>query len=524
MRETILKKTIFFQSLIFLVILFSFMLFNNEVLADVPPCSLYASPTDFLRGVINSLRAGDVLCLRDGVYNQALHITVSGRGEGNRIIIRALNDGKVIVDGRGNLQPLIISGNYITIEGIVFENSSRHVVEIDGNHNILRRVSAYNAKDSRNNHVYLIIGKYNLLEDCIAGGTGRYLFGLYETTNNTLRRCFADWKEYNGISPRAAYANYGADRTLMENCIGTNVFPNYANILEYFGVYQTHNPSNPKEYPTDYNRYYGCIFYRNLGGMILAHTTGPHTEIINSVFFNQNRTDPTKGHPDNQVGRGLSAASNQSRMVVRNCTFVNNLGPAVRFYGSEPMANSVFVNNGTVLGGNGNHEYCDFYQNKNIGGALNQTDLQVDPGFKNGSYLYIPDDSPLKKRGKNGEDIGANVIYQYQDGILTDKPLWPWPMEERICDELGVSVTWEKSNQISAKTGKRCEGGLWKTLDGVYSNRKETSPDINQDSRTDIQDLGILLSNWEKIDKGRYDINQDGRTDSNDADTLLSAI
>ena len=48
--------------------------------------------------------------------------------------------------------------------------------------------------------------------------------------------------------------------------------------------------------------------------------------------------------------------------------------------------------------------------------------------------------------------------------------------------------------------------------------------DINQDGKTDIQDLGILLSHWGKTDKGRYDINQDGKTDSGDAVPLLLAI
>jgi len=41
---------------------------------------------------------------------------------------------------------------------------------------------------------------------------------------------------------------------------------------------------------------------------------------------------------------------------------------------------------------------------------------------------------------------------------LTNKLLWPWPMEERIKNETGYSVTYESG------------GGLWKTLDGVYAD------------------------------------------------------
>ena len=30
----------------------------------------------------------------------------------------------------------------------------------------------------------------------------------------------------------------------------------------------------------------------------------------------------------------------------------------------------------------------------------------------------------MKGAGTNGEDIGANILYRYQDGILSDVPLW----------------------------------------------------------------------------------------------------
>jgi hypothetical protein len=39
----------------------------------------------------------------------------------------------------------------------------------------------------------------------------------------------------------------------------------------------------------------------------------------------------------------------------------------------------------------------------------------------------------------NGE--GARLTHRYVDGVLTNEPLWPWPMEDRIQAELGFSVT-----------------------------------------------------------------------------------
>ena len=36
---------------------------------------------------------------------------------------------------------------------------------------------------------------------------------------------------------------------------------------------------------------------------------------------------------------------------------------------------------------------------------------------------------------------GARLTHRYIDGELTNEPLWPWPMEDRIQSELGISVT-----------------------------------------------------------------------------------
>jgi hypothetical protein len=30
----------------------------------------------------------------------------------------------------------------------------------------------------------------------------------------------------------------------------------------------------------------------------------------------------------------------------------------------------------------------------------------------------------MKRAGKDGRDIGANIVYRYEDGVLTGTPLW----------------------------------------------------------------------------------------------------
>jgi hypothetical protein len=53
------------------------------------------------------------------------------------------------------------------------------------------------------------------------------------------------------------------------------------------------------------------------------------------------------------------------------------------------------------------------------------TDVPNDIGPGNGHCLvYVPAESNMKGRGADGGDIGANVIYRYQDGIPTSEKLW----------------------------------------------------------------------------------------------------
>ena len=48
---------------------------------------------------------------------------------------------------------------------------------------------------------------------------------------------------------------------------------------------------------------------------------------------------------------------------------------------------------------------------------------QVDPQMGS-CIVFIPQSSPMKGAGKNGEDIGANILKRYEDGVLTDQTLW----------------------------------------------------------------------------------------------------
>ena len=87
-------------------------------------------------------------------------------------------------------------------------------------------------------------------------------------------------------------------------------------------------------------------------------------------------------------------------------------------------------NANAVQGSYVSHSYCNFWNNDQMGVSLVGTDMQVNPNldvnrYGKGSYFFIPQSSPLKGRGENGVDIGANILYKYVDGVLTNEMSFP---------------------------------------------------------------------------------------------------
>jgi hypothetical protein len=73
-------------------------------------------------------------------------------------------------------------------------------------------------------------------------------------------------------------------------------------------------------------------------------------------------------------------------------------------------------------------DYCSGWNNTSgtwSSGTSGRTNTiaNQNPAFA-GTYVFIPADSPYKAAGKEGADVGANILYRYQDGSLTDQPLW----------------------------------------------------------------------------------------------------
>jgi hypothetical protein len=439
----------------------------------------YANPGDNIQAKVSVLQPGDTLIFNDGTYNSLrmeplLGTAVHGTADAP-ITLKAANDGKAIFDPQGSTESIFLNGNsYVTLEGFVARNSVGNVIYLWGGnsnpntHITLRRITAYNAA-SGNYHDYANQdgNSYILFEDCAGWGIARYIWDNYHVSYTTLRRTYAYWENEPGFSaPRAGYSAYGSHDIVYENAISRHVIPPPTvtnDSQEYASFYRT--TDDTKNFPT-YNTYIrGSMFYDNWDGIYINQSSGANTQITNSYLESPNTFSTPAGTSTDGKGNGINW-QNSYDGTISNTLFANSTKGIYRHNRSTAtinVSNSIFLNNQTAISDTANHTYTDFWNNGANGVTLNSTDKTLDPGYDTatygqGAYLFVPPGSPLKGAGQNGADIGPTILYEYVDGVLTNTPLWPWPMEDRIMAERGISVTWAAN------------GGLWKTLDNVYGS------------------------------------------------------
>ena len=448
---------------------------NNDGLSTSKPWATFTR-------AMAQLAAGDTLYLMDGTYFQSLNVTVSGKNA-NPIIIKALNDGKAKIDGKNIMVPLRIAGSsanhkaYINVEGIVCQNSSEDVIKISYSDNInIKRVSAYNANSKGNYVVFSIFYNCNnvLIEDCVASGTGRKMFMAFADSSVTFRRCWGRWTGHEWGNWRNCLNIYGADDCIVENCIVT-MDSTVTKAVSGIGIGSNNNPD------ADRNKICGNIVYGVNQLNYYVSSNGGHqindNEHINNVAivqktsangFTLNADGNWKGDKLTLVGiPDVSLFSVQVSNSEPDNDFAINgdLRNSVLFTGetgiyvsSSPLIKSFTNKYNNVSVSTVSTPYSGSVSQGNGEAAIQGIIPSYDTSkYGKGAYLIRPEN--LKGKGDAGTDIGAEVLYQYINGVLHQDDqhrLWPWPMEDRIFTETGVSATWENN------------GGLWKTLDGVY--------------------------------------------------------
>lgn len=366
----------------------------------------------------SQLRPGDTLILLDGTYFQPLEPNGHNGTSDAPITVRAQHDGMVTIDGQGSSIPVHLYRDYYVVEGIVARNGSHAVYFVSGSHNTLRRVSGYHADPDDNSDVYAIFDSHNnLLEDCIAAGSGRKMIMIYRGGNNTIRRCFADWQRWDGRDwcddwPWGDNIQiYNSDNNIIENSIG------YGSVPVWSIAVQANAPN-----------------VSAIGNQILGSI---------SIYAGMNHDGSVKEWPhmrpqptDCTALRDFHWPSQRAGFALYgNGLITDNSFRDIFAWGSAGLGLTVILEG---VHGNNRADHVTLLNNG----------LDNPPGWGGIGAELRPEENDLwderdefwvEEWDESGE--GARLDNRYVDGTLTETPLWPWPMEDRVRAELGLSPT-----------------------------------------------------------------------------------
>ena len=155
--------------------------------------------------------------------------------------------------------------------------------------------------------------------------------------------------------------------------------------------------------------------------------------------------------------------------------------------------------------------------------AVEAVVTQVDPEL-GGCIVYIPETSPMSGAGADGEDIGGNVLFRYQDGVLTDRTLWDVTTGAFPCGAIVPGV-----NDIA---GKSC----FDVHERLHVNSGGCSLPVWYDSDADgIRNRGdncSALANLDQVDadgdgfgnRCDCDLDQDGSCTAIDRDAVFKDL
>jgi hypothetical protein len=385
---------------------------------------------------LDVLQPGDTLTLLDGVYNQSFDNAGTKGLPGSPITVRAQNDGQAIIDGQGVRVPIKFWFNavdyYFVFEGIVARNSSEHVIANHGSHNIYRRVSAYNAHIDRNAHAIFITGSHNLVEDCMLGGSGRKMLVMNGNSAqyNTVRRCFADWREWDGrewCSSQWPWGEgmefYNASNNIIENSIAYGNTPRAGISLLAQGGAESSG-----------NKVLGSISIasgmKQDGTPMVWGETRPEPTTCWSTADLYNWPGYFSGFDAHLAGATMRDNLFQDILAWGNGAY----GLSATITGDNASSNNR-VNRATIFSNGLNPNRSPVYGG--VGAGTREEDLAFFGSVENSNIENIYTGSGFTSM--TGE--GARLSTRYVNGVLTDEPLWPWPMEERIKAEWGISVT-----------------------------------------------------------------------------------
>jgi hypothetical protein len=416
------------------------------------------SPWKTFNNAVRKLQAGDSLVVKNGTYNASnsgyLHVacgTNAVNGTASRpITIRAETERQAWIKSDGLSNPAIIRNcAYWIVEGLRFSTADNANAKGPGGAVLLYNMSNFTFRRNllQYNNRYKngsIFATESAMTNSLVEENEFYDYHrngvaiAMGSNNNVIRRNYINSRGRLDIPGGYPSAGPGGDSGFACYPCNNNIFEN--NIIEDM----RHGFDMLAAGITRDNRSYGDIVLNGRRGVALT-ARGDTAERM-----------PQRNHFYDFVGIGnseygfSSASSKESRCD--NCSLIDNGGglravrdPNVGFQGDGIYSvfsdNTLSYNNNTnsninkgliVDISNGSWTFLIDYMNSfghgtNLSPAASHASITnektIDPKLGT-CKVWIPDGSPMKGVGKSGRDIGANVLYRYEKGVLTSQPLW----------------------------------------------------------------------------------------------------
>jgi hypothetical protein len=353
------------------------------------------------------------------------------------ITVRAQNPGRALIIGNGTTGQVVrLRVDWWILEDLRIENvdnSAYRGSEAGSlrctlcNHVVIRGNIVRNPNAWGNNTAVSITGTNNLIEDndiLRFHRNGLVLFGA-GTKNNVVRGNYVgqtvDRLYSSPGAPNDGFVAYDAPNNIWEN-----------NIFEQTGSPGGSTAANGFVAWASGNKYYGNISIgATNNGMVLV-SKGSTTVSANNylvrdqISIGMRQTGLYLRSPVNADVRGFTAHSTSNRGLVLND-------------GDNVPATSAIVRNMMLIDTTGasssaidrltlshSHEWgvSSLWGPGTNGKASSPPSPgDADPNF-GACRLFVPDGSPYKRAGYNGQDVGATVLYAYVNGVLTEEKLW----------------------------------------------------------------------------------------------------
>jgi hypothetical protein len=368
-----------------------------------------AAPWRTFAKAFATMASGEWLVVKNGIYTESLGSTVQPPpgALGKFTTIRAETDGGAVIDGRGLVIPLVLTNPYVRIEGMKFVNGESAVATLNGSNLHILRSAFANAGTSTFDNIVEVSGNDVLFEDSWMWGRGKggvFITGARATLRRLVVRLdyYAGTLGFIGVVLSGDYGTQiGAENTVIENVI-TLDFGTTASPFDWKGGFRSRSLGNARTH-----HYYGTIAL-NLpyDGYRMADSNYENVVAWNVARYGLYEDTFAIGYTINNATVGVSGGAG----ILTDPTSVTN---------------SIMYR---VAGANSPGAYNLYYQTALPSGATNS--LTNDPQIK---YITrVESNSIAFGSGQLGANRGATIINRYQDGVLTNIPLWPWPNEARI--------------------------------------------------------------------------------------------